>query len=139
MIILACDHKGYKLKEEIKRFFFEESITTIDVGTYSEERVDYPDFAKAGIAKILPSSQNVGIFICGTGLGMSMCANRNPKIRAALCTNVTYARMARKHNNANVLILPGNYMSKVKAIRIIKEFLTTDFEGGRHNDRLKKF
>ena len=139
MIILACDHRGYRLKEDIKKFFIEESITTIDVGTYSESRVDYPDFAKAGIAKVLQNNQNVGIFICGTGLGMSMCANRNPKIRAALCTNVTYARMARKDNNANVLILPGNYMSKMRAIRIIKEFLTTDFDGGRHNDRLKKF
>lgn len=139
MIILACDHRGYRLKEDIKKFFNDESITTIDVGTYSEDRVDYPDFAKAGIAKVLQNTQNVGIFICGTGLGMSMCANRNNKIRAALCTNITYARMARKDNNANVLILPGNYMSKLKAIRIIKEFLTTDFEGGRHNERLKKF
>ena len=139
MIILACDHRGYELKEEIKKFFNDESITTIDVGTYSTERVDYPDFAKAGIKKVLESNQNVGIFICGTGLGMCMCANRNPKIRAALCTNVTYAKMARRDNNANVLVLPGNYMPKLKAIRIIKEFLTTDFEGGRHAERLKKF
>ena len=139
MIILACDHRGYRLKEEIKKFFYDESITTIDVGTYSEEKVDYPDFAKLGISKVLQNSQNVGIFICGTGLGMVMCANRNPKIRAALCTNVNYAKMARKHNNANVLVLPGNNMSKLKAIRIIKEFLTTDFDGGRHSERLKKF
>lgn len=139
MIILACDHRGYILKEDIKKFFNDESITTIDVGTYSTDRVDYPDFAKLGIQKVLQNPQNVGIFICGTGLGMSMCANRNPKIRAALCTNSTYAKMARRDNDANVLILPGNYMSKARAIRIIKEFLTTDFEGGRHSERLKKF
>ena len=139
MIVLACDHKGYELKEEIKKFFNDENITTIDVGAYSQEKVDYPDYAKAGVAKVLQNTRNVGIFICGTGMGMAMCANRNSKIRAALCTNVTYARMARKHNNANVLVLPGSYMSKFKAIRIIKEFLTTDFEGGRHSERLKKF
>lgn len=133
MVILACDHAGYPLKEEIKKFFNNENITTIDVGTYSSERCDFPDFAKA-----LESPQNVGIYICGTGIGMSMAANRNPKIRAALCTNVKFASLARRHDNANVLILPGRFMNKLKAISIIKEFLTTDFEGGIYASRLKK-
>lgn len=138
MIILACDHAGYPLKEEIKRFFNNENITTIDVGTYSQDSCDYPDYAKLGNAKVLENENNLGIYICGTGVGMSIAANRNPKIRAALCTTISTASLARKHNNANVLILPGRYMTKFKAIGIVKEFLTTQFEGGRHAKRLKK-
>ncbi|MBR5226920.1 MAG: RpiB/LacA/LacB family sugar-phosphate isomerase, partial [Clostridia bacterium] len=87
MIILACDHAGYKLKEEIKAFFNSENISAIDVGCYSPDKVDYPDLAKAGVERVLENKQNVGIFICGTGIGMSMVANRNPQIRAALCTS----------------------------------------------------
>lgn len=138
MVILACDHAGYPLKEEIKKFFNSENITTIDVGTYSAERCDFPDFAKAGNTKVLESPQNVGIYICGTGIGMSIAANRNPKIRAALCTSVKFASLARRHDNANVLILPGRFINKLKAISIVKEFLTTDFEGGVYASRLKK-
>ncbi len=138
MIILACDHAGYELKEEIKAFFHKENITTIDVGTYSTERVDYPDFAKAGNLKVLENPNNIGIYICGTGIGMSIMANRNPKIRAALCTTTKFAELARKHNDANVLVLPGRFISKTKAISIIKEFLTTKFEGGRHLKRVRK-
>lgn len=138
MIILACDHAGYPLKEDIKKFFNHENITTIDVGTYSTDSVDYPDFAKLGNSKVLESDNNMGIYICGTGIGMSIVANRNSKIRAALCCNATMASLARRHNNANVLILPGRYMKKRKAIRIIKEFLTTQYEAGRHSKRLKK-
>lgn len=138
MIILAADHRGYALKEHIKRFFNNENITTIDVGTYSPDRVDYPDFAKAANAKVLENPLNVGIYICGSGIGMSIAANRNPKIRAALCYSVSAASKARRHNDANVLVLPGEGISKMKAINIIKEFLTTDFEGGRHATRVKK-
>ncbi len=138
MIILACDHAGFALKEQIKAFFNSENITTIDVGTYSKDSVDYPDFAKKGVERVLESKQNVGIFICGTGIGMSIVANRNPKIRAALCTTTTFASLARKHNDANVLVLPGRFISKVKAINIIKVFLTTDFEKGKYLARLKK-
>ncbi len=138
MIILASDHAGYSLKEELKKFFCSENITTIDVGTYSIDEVDYPDFAKAANAKVTEDPLNVGIYICGTGIGMSIVANRNQKIRAALCFNPVFASLARKHNNANVLVLPGRYMGKNKAINTVKEFLTTDFEGGRHAGRVKK-
>lgn len=138
MIILACDHAGYPLKEEIKKFLNRENITAIDVGTYSTDSVDYPDFAKLGNAKVLESDNNIGIFICGTGIGMSIVANRNSKIRAALCWNTTIASISRRHNNANVLVLPGRFMSKRKAIQILKEFLTTQYESGRHARRLKK-
>lgn len=138
MIILACDHAGYTLKEQIKEFFNKENITTIDVGTYSTDSVDYPDFAKAGNQKVLENANNVGIYICGTGIGMCIAANKNPKIRAALCQTENFAALARKHNDANVIVLPGRYMRKQKAISIIKVFLTTAFEGGRHARRVKK-
>lgn len=140
MIVLASDHAGYQLKEEIKKFFNRENIIAIDVGCYSREQLDdYPDFAKAGNAKVLEDSRNVGIYICGSGIGMSMVANRNPKIRAALCHNENFAMLSRQHNDANVLCLSGRYTSARKAIKIIKIFLTTEFEGGRHARRLKKY
>lgn len=139
MIILASDHAGYLLKEELKKFFNKENIIAIDVGCYNREVLDdYPDFAKAGNIKVLEDSRNVGIYICGTGVGMCMAANRNPKIRAALCTTVKFAELARAHNDANVLVLPGRFMKAKKAIKIVKVFLTTDFEGGRYARRLKK-
>ena len=138
MIILASDHAGFLLKEDIKKFFKKENITTIDVGCYSMEPVDYPDFAKSANQKVLENDNNIGIYICGTGIGMDICANHNPKIRAALCPNPTYARLARSHNNANVLVLGGRFTRKRKAIKIIKEFLTTQFDGGRHQKRIKK-
>lgn len=140
MIILASDHAGFLLKEEIKKFFNRENIIAIDVGCYSREAAqDYPDFAKAGNDKVLEDSRNVGIYICGSGIGMSMVANRNPKIRAALCHNENTAALARKHNDANVLCLAGRFISARQAIKIVKVFLTTDFEGGRHARRIKKF
>ena len=105
MIILACDHAGYQLKEDIKAFFNKENITTIDVGTYSRESTDYPDFAKAANKKVIENPNNIGIYICGSGLGMCMSANRHPKIRAALCVNEKYANLARAHNNANVIAI----------------------------------
>ena len=138
MIILACDHAGFPLKEQIKAFFNNENITTIDVGTYSTDPVDYPDYAKAGCERVLEHSANVGIFVCGTGIGMSIAANRNPKIRAALCLNKEMAIKARQHNDANVLVLPGRLIKIKQAIKIIKLFLITDFEKGRHAERLAK-
>ena len=138
MIILACDHAGYKLKEQIKDFFNRENITTIDVGTYSNDSVDYPDYAKLGNQKVLDSPNNIGIYVWGSGICMSIAANRNTKIRAALCNSIKFAELARRHNNANVLVLSGKYTSKVKAISIIKTFLTTKFDGGRHLKRVKK-
>ena len=138
MIIVASDHRGFMLKEDLKLFFNKENIITIDVGSYSKEPVDYPDVAKLGIEKVLENKNNVGIFICGSGLGMSLAANRNPKIRAALCMNEKMAMLARKDNDANVLCLGANFIKKKQAIKIVKVFLTTSFEGGRHARRLKK-
>jgi ribose 5-phosphate isomerase B len=138
MIILASDHRGYALKEEIKKFFNNENIITIDVGTYSADSVDYPDFAGLANKRVVESANNVGIYICHSGIGMSISANRNPKIRAALVTSKSGAAMARRHNDANVLVLSAKNTPKNRAISIVKEFLTTDFEGGRHVQRIKK-
>lgn len=140
MIILASDHAGYPLKEEIKKFFNRENIIAIDVGCYSKEQLDdYPDFAKAANVKVTEDPRNVGIYICGSGIGMSIVANRHPKIRAALCQSEKFAELSRRHNDANVLCLPGRFISARKAIKIIKVFLTTDFECGRHSRRIKKY
>ena len=140
MIVLASDHAGYQLKEEIKKFFNKENIIAIDVGCYSREQPeDYPDLAKAGNTKVLEDPRNVGIYICGSGIGMSMVANKNQKIRAALCHDENAASLARRHNDANVLCLAGRFISVRQAIKIVKVFLTTDFEGGRHARRIKKF
>lgn len=138
MIVIASDHRGYLLKEDLKTFFNQENIITIDVGAYSKEPVDYPDIVKLANAKVLEDKNNVGIYICGSGIGVSLAANRNPKIRAALCSNETMAMLARKHNDANVLCIGANFTKKKKAIKMIKLFLTTAFEGGRHARRLKK-
>lgn len=138
MIIIASDHRGYLLKEDLKTFFNQENIITIDVGAYSKEPVDYPDIVKLANAKVLEDKNNVGIYICGSGIGVSLAANRNPKIRAALCLNENMAMLARKHNDANVLCIGANFTKKKKAIKMIKLFLTTAFEGGRHARRLKK-
>ena len=138
MIVLASDHRGFMLKEELKNFFNKENIIVIDVGTYSKDPVDYPDMAKLGIEKVLEDKNNVGIFICGSGIGMSLAANRNNKIRGALCLNEDMAMLARKDNDANVLCLGANFLNAKKAIKIVKVFLTTSFEGGRHARRLKK-
>ena len=138
MILIASDHRGYLLKEDLKTFFNQENIITIDVGAYSKEPVDYPDIVKLANAKVLEDKNNVGIYICGSGIGVSLAANRNPKIRAALCSNENMAMLARKHNDANVLCIGANFTKKKKAIKMIKLFLTTAFEGGRHARRLKK-
>ncbi len=138
MIVLACDHAGFELKDFLKNFFLEQNITTIDVGTYNKESCDYPDFAKQANTKVVQNANNIGIYICGSGIGMSIAANRNKKIRAALCYTKKNAALARKHNDANVLVLGARQISCKKAISIVKEFLTTNFEGGRHLDRVNK-
>lgn len=138
MIILASDHAGYALKKDLIAFFNRSNIVVEDVGTYSDEPTDYPDFAYLANEKVAESSENIGIYICGSGIGMSIAANRHRSIRAALCTSVKFASVARRHNDANVLVLPGRYMKKRKAIAIVKEFLTRKFEMGRHTKRVLK-
>lgn len=135
-IVIASDHAGFNLKEKIKEFLKEEDYEVIDMGCYSCESVDYPVYGFEAIKKILEKEADFGILICGTGIGMSILANRFPKIRAALCQEPFSAKMARLHNDANVLVLGGRIIGDGIAMEIVKTFLSTSFEGGRHEKRL---
>lgn len=135
-IVLASDHAGFFLKEKIKDFLIKEGYEVIDVGTHSSVSVDYPEYGFKAIEKILSGEAERGILICGTGIGMSIVANRFSGIRAALCHEPFSAQMARRHNNANVLVLGGRLIGDGMAVEIVKVFLSTEFEGGRHERRL---
>ncbi len=136
-IVIGCDHAGFFLKEKIRDFLQSEGYEVIDVGTNSLVSVDYPEFGFKAIERILNKEADRGILICGTGIGMSIFANRFPGIRAALCHEPFSAQMARRHNDANVLVLGGRMIGDGLAIEIVKAFLTTEFEGGRHERRIK--
>jgi len=137
-IFLSSDHGGFELKEKVKVFLKDNSFEYEDLGCSSLEAVDYPDFAKILSKKIKNKNNSKGILFCGTGIGISMAANRFPHIRAALCTSVEMASKSRKHNNANVLALGGRILEDKLALEIVKEFLQTDFEAGRHSLRVNK-
>ncbi|MEZ0344213.1 MAG: ribose 5-phosphate isomerase B [Caldimicrobium sp.] len=135
-IVIAADHAGYFLKEKIKDFLIKEGHEVLDVGTNSAVSVDYPEYGYKAVEKILKGEAERGILVCGTGIGMSIVANRFPGIRAALCHEPFSAKMARLHNNANVLVLGGRLIGDGMAIEIVKTFLSMEFEGGRHERRL---
>lgn len=135
-IAIGADHAGYHLKEALKVGILKEH-TVLDLGTDSPERTDYPLFAFRVARKVAAGEAELGILICGTGIGMCMAASRIPGIRAATCTNVYMARMARAHNDANVLCLGGRVLGVGLAEEIVRAFLTTGFEGGRHARRLE--
>lgn len=135
---LACDHAGFPLKEYIISLFEEQGIKYIDYGTYSADSADYPDFAhKLGNA-IDNNDCNYGIAICGTGNGINMAINKHQHVRGALCWNVEIARLARTHNDANILTLPGRIISQKEAYDMVEVFFNTPFEGGRHQRRIDK-
>ena len=134
-ILIACDHGGFELKEAIKADF--QNHEWVDLGCDSSDiSVDYPDFGKALADKI--QTADFGIVICGSGIGISIAANRNPNVRCALCTSVEMAGLARAHNDANVLSLGARLINKKLALEIVQEFLNASFEGGRHINRVKK-
>ena len=133
-LYIASDHAGFALKSKLCDRF--ESL--VDLGTNSEESVDYPDFADKLTNEVLKGAGNLGILICGTGVGMSMAANRVKGIRAGLVSNNEIARLIRQHNNANVLVLPGRFMDEEEAIKSVKTFIETEFEAGRHQARIDK-
>ena len=137
-IFLASDHGGFELKEKVKNFFIVNGIDFEDLGCTSLEAVDYPDYAKVLSKRLKKENKSIGIIFCGTGIGISMAANRFSHIRAALCTSIEMASKSRKHNDANVLALGGRILEDKLALEIVKEFLYTDFEAGRHSLRVDK-
>ena len=135
---LASDHAGFPLKKYIIDLFNEKGIKYIDFGTFSTESVDYPDFAHKLGAAIDNQECDFGIAICGTGNGINMALNKHRTVRGALCWNAEVSKMARAHNDANVLVLPGRMISEKEAYDMIVAFFNTEFEGGRHQKRIDK-
>ena len=138
MLILACDHGGYLLKEEIKRHLDSRGIEYTDCGTDSEESVDYPIYAKKALDLMKDKEQDRVILICGTGLGMMLCANRVEGVRAVCVSDTFSAKHSRSHNNANVLCIGGRVLSAEAAREIVDLFLDTEFDGARHSRRLNQ-
>lgn len=136
-IIIASDHAGYELKESIIRHFANE-FEWENMGTYSSESVDYPDYAHPLAEKISSGENKYGILICGTGNGIGMTANKHANVRAALCWNVDIAALARQHNDANILVLPARFIAEEDAFKVVETFFSTEFEGGRHQRRVEK-
>ena len=137
-IALACDHAGFTYKEKTKEYLERLNYNVADFGCYSEESVDYPDYAHQLANSIKKKNSNLGIQFCGTGNGINMSANKHQEIRAALCWNTHIAEQARLHNNANVLTMPARHLSWIEVKDIIDIFLKTEFEGGRHQKRVNK-
>lgn len=135
-ILIGSDHAGFALKQLFVDFLERGSNEVLDVGCHAETSCDYPDFARDLCRRIVAGEADRGILICGTGLGMSMAANRFPGIRAALCTTEFHARMSREHNDANVLVLGGRVTGTELALSILKTWMETPFQGGRHQRRI---
>ena len=136
-IALGADHGGFALKEIVKKHLEDKGFEILDKGCYSTESVDYPVYAKAVANSILNKEADFGILICGTGIGISIAANRFKGIRAALCSNTTMAKLTREHNDANILALGARMTGDVLALEIVDEFLKTEFLGGRHLTRIQ--
>jgi ribose 5-phosphate isomerase B len=138
-LAIGCDHGGFELKEEILKFIKTvANIEVSDLGPAGKESVDYPDYGKKVSEAVSKGSMDRGILICGTGIGMSIVANRYPQVRAALCHDHFTAQMSRLHNDANVLVMGERVIGKGVALEIVKTWLETEFEGGRHRKRLDK-
>lgn len=135
---LCCDHAGFELKEFVKGWLQAKGLEYKDFGTYSTESCDYPDYAHTLALAVESGECDPGIAICGTGNGIGMTLNKHQGIRAALCWNAEIAHMARLHNDANILVMPGRYISTAEADMILTEFFSTSFEGGRHQRRIDK-
>jgi ribose 5-phosphate isomerase B len=137
-IALVSDHAGFYLKEKILKYLIKEQYEVKDFGTFTEETVDYPDFAHPMAFAVSAGEFEVGISICGTGNGINITVNKHQGIRSALCWNEEISRLSRAHNNANICSLPGWFISESEAYLIVKTFLSTPFEGGRHQRRIDK-
>ena len=137
-IAAASDHGGFALKEEVKKHLMERGIEVLDLGTHSEESVDYPVYGKACGEAVASGKADLGIVVCGTGIGISIAANKVKGIRCGLCTSVEMARLTKQHNNANILALGGRTTETGLAMEIVDTWLDTEFEGGRHERRINK-
>ena len=137
-IVLASDHAGFKLKEEIKKFLIKKRNKVWDLGTKNTNSVDYPDFAHLLSKKMKTNNNNFGILVCGSGIGMDMTANKHKNVRAALCYNIKSTKLSRQHNNANVMAIGARLIKKNIALKCVNTFIKTDFKGGRHLRRVKK-
>ena len=137
-ICISSDHAGYKTKEFIKEHLIKSKISTIDLGPFFEKSVDYPDYAKKVSNRVSKRKSDVGILVCGSGTGMAISANKTKGIRAAVGYNIKSTQLSRQHNNANVLCLGSRLTKKKEIKKIIKIFLNTKFEGGRHKRRVRK-
>ncbi len=137
-ICISSDHAGYKLKEHIKINLIKKEVPIIDLGPFEIKSVDYPDYAKKVARRVSAKRSDVGILVCGSGTGMAISANKIKGIRAAVCYNNKSTRLSREHNNANIIALGSRLTNKNEAMKIIKIFLNTKFQGGRHLRRVKK-
>lgn len=137
-ISIGCDHAGFQLKEKVKNHLQNQGFIVSDFGTFSEESVDYPDFAHAVAKSIENKESELGVLICGSGNGISIAANKHAGIRAALCWTPEIAELARLHNDANILSLPARFIATDLALQIVDLFFSTNFEGGRHQKRVEK-
>ncbi len=137
-LIVGSDHAGYPIKEKVSAFLQERGIAVEDVGTYGEESVDYTDFGKKVARKVSDGTFERGILICGTGLGMSMVANRFRGVRAALANDLFSAIMSRRHNDSNILVMGGRLIGDMLALQLVETWLDTPFDGGRHQRRMEK-
>ena len=137
-IAIGSDHAGYELKEKVKVYLLDNNIKFKDFGPFSDERADYPDFAHPVATSVESKESKLGILICGSGNVINMTANKHQGIRSALCWKEDITEMARLHNDANIIALPARYMSEELALKCLNIFLNTEFEGGRHEERVNK-
>jgi ribose 5-phosphate isomerase B len=137
-VAIGSDHAGFLLKEALKSYLQKKGFEVKDFGTYSEERADYPDFAHPVARAVEMNEAERGVLICGSGNGVNMTANKHHNVRSALCWNEEIAKLARQHNNANIIALPARFIDEKEAEKCIDVFFSTAFEGGRHTERVNK-
>jgi ribose 5-phosphate isomerase B len=137
-VVMAADHAGYELKDLLKSEIDELGYDVLDLGTHGPESVDYPDFGHAAGQAISDGRASKGVIVCGSGIGISIAANRHQGVRAALCHDALTARLSRQHNDANVLALGARVVGTEAALEVVRAFLSTEFEGGRHQRRVAK-
>jgi ribose 5-phosphate isomerase B len=137
-IAIASDHAGYSLKAKVAEWLLSKYPDLKDFGAFNEQSVDYPDFAHVVAGEVESGNFDLGVLMCGTGIGVDITANKHQGIRSALCWNTDIARLAKSHNNANIICLPGRFITFEEAKDILTTFLNTTFEGGRHQNRIDK-